>query len=252
MSNNSFSEYSAKHVHFLDESEEIPILVKCGLSLAGRNNGKPIIVDLGCGDGRLIFTLFEHGFLQKTGEVIGIDISEDRIERLTKMLPSVRGIISDALNVKDLRDSAVDFLICSQVIEHVDDRTLLNEIKRLLADGGLAYISTVTKKWYGVYFYFNNGSFRLDPTHIREYSSTNEFATLILREGFDLIAIKSKNTSFPLTDIIVRFFIRSGLLKPNVAFYSPHKFLIKLRKLRIPIIGYQTCEVFVRKKRKSS
>lgn len=248
MSNNSFSKYSAKHVHFLDESEEIPVLVKGGLSLACRLNSKPIIADLGCGDGRLIFALYANGFLQKTGDVIGIDLSEDRIKRLTKMLPSIRGIASDALNVKDLQDSAVDFLICSQVIEHVNDKMLLNEIKRLLSDGGLAYISTVAKKWYGIYFYFNNGSFRLDPTHVKEYSSAKEFASLISKEGFDLITVKSESTTFPLTDIIVRFFIRLGLLRPNVAFYSPHKFLTKFRKLRIPIIGYETCEVFVKKK----
>ena len=249
MNNTSFSEYSTKQVHFLDEAEEVPALLKFGLSLISRTNSTPRIVDLGCGDGKLIFALYKKGLLQNVGAVIGVDISEDRIKRLTKELSFVKGITSDALNVKYLPNSFADVVICSQVIEHVNDRLLLIEIKRLLTDGGIAYISSVIKKWYGAYFYFNNGSFRLDPTHVREYSSMDEFVNLILKEGFDVIVINRQNMLFPLPDMIVRFFIKFGLIEPNVNFYHQHKFISKVRKLKVPIIGYQICEVLVSRKR---
>ena len=63
------------------------------------------------------------------GEIIGVDIYRARIERLKSNLPFVRGIVSDALNVKELPSHSFDFVICSQLIEHVeDDGALLLEI----------------------------------------------------------------------------------------------------------------------------
>jgi len=64
---------------------------------------------------------------------VGVDISKERIERLRNELPFVKGIVSDALNVKELPDCSFDFIICSQLIEHVkDDHALVSVIKRLL------------------------------------------------------------------------------------------------------------------------
>lgn len=68
-------------------------------------------------------------------------------------LPFVKGVISDALNVKQLPDSSFDFVICAQSIEHVEnDRALVLGIKRLLKSGGFAYISSVIKKWWVLTF----------------------------------------------------------------------------------------------------
>lgn len=248
MAQPSFSEYSTKNVHFLDESEKIPILLIYGISRANDIINRPKIIDLGCGDGKLLFALYKRGLLLNAGKVIGVDISENRIRRMTTALPFAKGITSDALYVKSLPNSAADFVICSQVIEHVNDKLLLVEINRLLDGRGIAYISSVVKKWYGVYFYFRNGHFRLDPTHIKEYSSLNEFVNLISKEGFDVIAVDIQSQSFPIIDLIVRFFIKFGLLSPNANFYHNHGLLSKIRKLRLPIIGYQNCEVLVSRK----
>ena len=176
-----------------------------------------------------------------------ICISEERIGRLTKELPFVKGIISDASNVKELPDSSFDFVICSQLVEHVeDDDMLVQEIRRLLRVGGLAYISSVIKKWYGVYFYFRDGSFRLDPTHVREYSSVDEFVSLIANNGFEIVDVKTHRVMFPLLDLIIRLFIRIGLLEPNVRFYQQHKVLSKIRRVRMPVVGYRSIEVLAK------
>ncbi|MEM3648011.1 MAG: class I SAM-dependent methyltransferase, partial [Thermoproteota archaeon] len=161
MENSLFQSYSRKHVHFYDR--EVPALLELGLALTRDISEKPMMVDLGCGDGRLIFAMYRKGLLNSVGEVYGVDISSERIKRLKKELPFVKGIVSDAQNARELPDSSFDLVICSQLIEHVkDDDALVLEIKRLLKSGGLAYVSSVVKKWYGIYFYFNNGSFRLD------------------------------------------------------------------------------------------
>jgi len=246
MKDRLFRGYSRRHVHFY--SEEVSVLLESGLALANKVVKKPSIVDLGCGDGRLIFALYKRGLLKNVGEIVGVDISEERIGRLTKELPFVKGIISDASNVKELPDSSFDFVICSQLVEHVeDDDMLVQEIRRLLRVGGLAYISSVIKKWYGVYFYFRDGSFRLDPTHVREYSSVDEFVSLIANNGFEIVDVKTHRVMFPLLDLIIRLFIRIGLLEPNVRFYQQHKVLSKIRRVRMPVVGYRSIEVLAKK-----
>jgi 2-polyprenyl-3-methyl-5-hydroxy-6-metoxy-1,4-benzoquinol methylase len=204
------------------------------------------ILDLGCGDGSILFALYKTGFLKPADNVVGVDLSETRIKRVRMALPFVRGIISNALNIEELPDSSFDFIICSQLIEHVDDKLLLLEIDRLLAKRGLAYISTVVKKSYAVYFYFKEGSFRLDPTHVREYSSEKEFITLLSNEGFDIVAMRNQVVMFPLLDLIIRFLIKFGIVRPDVNFYTHHK-VHKTRKLKIPIIGYSILEVLIKK-----
>ncbi|GAH96681.1 unnamed protein product, partial [marine sediment metagenome] len=96
------------------------------------------IVDLGCGDGRLLYALVKKGLLKNAKEVVGIDLSEERIKRVRQILPSVKGIVADACNAKELPDRYFDIVLCQQVIEHVpDDKALLKEIRRLLnLDGG--------------------------------------------------------------------------------------------------------------------
>lgn len=233
-------------MHFYDK--EAPALLGLGLALTNRVVKKPSIVDLGCGDGRLIFALHEKAMLKNVGEVVGVDISVNRIRRLMEELPFVEGIVSDASNITELPDAYFDFAICSQLIEHVeDDAALVMQIKRLLKNGGLAYISSVIKKWYGAYVYFRDGSFRLDPTHVREYKSMEDLVGLIANNGFEIISVENRPVKFPLSDLVVRLFFRSGLMKPNVKFYGQNKALGGIRRLRMPVVGYKSVEVLARK-----
>jgi 2-polyprenyl-3-methyl-5-hydroxy-6-metoxy-1,4-benzoquinol methylase len=206
------------------------------------------LLDLGCGDGGLIFALHEKGFLERAEKTVGVDISGERIERLRNSLSFVEGIIADASDVKQLSDSSFDFVICAQLIEHVEnEQALVAEIARLLKPGGFAYVSSVIKKWWGVYIYFKQGSFRLDPTHIREYSSEQEFLRAIANERFEIIRTVTQPSGFPLTDLITRLLIQGGLAQPDAEFYQKHKSLTRLRKLRLRIAGFAIVEALVRK-----
>ena len=246
MKDSLFQDYSKKHVQFYDEGHHI--LVEFGLALVKEIFGKPSILDLGCGDGRLLFALNKKGLLNNVNEIVGVDISEKRIDRMTKELPLVKGVVSDAINVKCCPSSHFNYIICSQLIEHVeDDDALVVEIKRLLRSGGLAYISSVIKSWYGVYFYFSNGSFRLDPTHVREYKSVDEFVGMIAGKGFEAVHVNTHQVMFPLLDLTIRLFVKFGLMEPDVSFFQKHKFLSKIRKLLIPVVGYKSVEVLAKK-----
>jgi len=204
------------------------------------------VVDLGCGDGSLLFSLQKRGLFSNAEKIVGVDLSPERVKNLRKNVKGVFGIVSDACNVEELENNVFDVVISSQVIEHVsDDNELLKEIRRLLKSDGVAYISSVIKKWYGFYIYRNEGRFILDPTHVREYSSKEVFLNLLERNRLKILEYRIKMVKYPLLDLIIRVFLKMGLIKPPDArdVYMESKWTRSIRKLIIPIFGYRTIEV---------
>ena len=165
VSEKDFCFYSDFHVHFYDY--EVPKLLEWVL-LKKNKRGHFNILDLGCGDGRLLFNLQFQGLLKNVDRVVGVDLSEARVRRLAENVSGSIGLVSDACNVEGIDDGSFDVIICSQLIEHVpNDHALLREIRRLLNDDGVVYISSIIRKPYGFWLYRHDGQFRLDPTHVR-------------------------------------------------------------------------------------
>lgn len=133
----------------------------------------------------LLYVLKNKNLLNNTEKIIGIDLSKERIKRLEYSCPFVKGLVSDVCNLAQIEDNSFDLVISSQVIEHVDDTKILSNIYRIIKPRGYLYISTVIKKWYGCWIYWNNG-FKLDPTHVREYKSKEEFIDLLKNNRFDV------------------------------------------------------------------
>jgi len=238
-------EYSEKHVHFIDFS--LPKLLEEFLNSFIEKVEDFSILDLGCGDGRLLYAMYKKGLLRNAERVVGIDISETRISRLKKTCPFAEGIVADACNLKHIPDNSFDIAVSSQVIEHVsNDRHMLKEVYRILKPGGVFYISSVIKKWYGFWIYWNNG-FKLDPTHVREYRSPEEFLNLLKSERFQIMRWETNKVSYPILDLMLRGLIKVGLVKASPDFYLKHQLLAKIRNLiKIRVIGYQTIEALVK------
>jgi 2-polyprenyl-3-methyl-5-hydroxy-6-metoxy-1,4-benzoquinol methylase len=236
----NFKEYSLNNLHFYDDSS--PDLLKKGLHLTNQTVAKPAILDLGCGDGRLIYVLHKNRFFKNESKITAVDLSEDRIKRLKECLSFVQAIKSDAVNVH-LPSGSFDFVICSQLIEHLDsDKKLLQEIKRLLQPNGVLFISSVVKKKYAAYIYFKKGRFLLDPTHIKEYKSAEVFEDLLKKADFEIIGVKTNQIEYPVIDLFIRLLIRCGLTLES-GFFQKHKTLALLRKFSVPIIGYKNIDV---------
>lgn len=138
-----------------------------------------VFMDCGCGDGALLFALAKEKLLANA-QVIACDLSLLRLKRLKKHCQpffkksSFKIVADDAQTLNKIATGSVDYLVSTQVIEHLDDQKMLHAIERVLKKNAIAYLSTVFKKKWAWYFYRHQNNWVLDPTHLREYTSDQE------------------------------------------------------------------------------
>jgi len=107
-------------------------------ALGGRRSGR--VLDFGCGDGALLGLLHKQ---QPALELHGFDPNEHGLAAGRAMLErhGVRATLH--ADAGALPDDGFDAVVCTEVIEHVTDpAALLQTIRRVLAPGGTAVIST--------------------------------------------------------------------------------------------------------------
>lgn len=244
-----FIKYSHKNIHFYDFG--VPIIVE--KLLREMNNKRINFCDLGCGDGSLLFAISQKNLLENADTIVGVDISNERIQRLRRLnINNLLCIVSDACHIKSIENNIFDIVASTQLIEHVkDDRIFLNEIARILKTNSYLYISSVIKKNYGFWIYRNNNKFVLDPTHVREYSSREEFTNLLKSCNLYPIQIKMTPCRFIILDGLIRFGIMLNIFsESNQNFFIKYEFLNILRRLKIPVPGYYIIECLcINKKR---
>jgi 2-polyprenyl-3-methyl-5-hydroxy-6-metoxy-1,4-benzoquinol methylase len=239
--NKEFSDYSLKTIYFYDN--KLPFFIE--KIFKSKQYRKAKIVDLGCGDGRLLIALKSNGYFSQN-EFYGVDISKEKINYLKDVLPEVKPIVSDASDIKELNNNEFDVVICSQLIEHVpSEDSLIKEIRRLVKRDGIVYVSSIIKKWYGLWIYRLNGKIRLDPTHLREYSSEEEFVNLLEKNRLKCKEVKITPLKYSIFDLFLRFLIKLSIIKPEgfQNFFLRHNFAFKIKNiLKIRVPGYYTIE----------
>jgi SAM-dependent methyltransferase len=100
------------------------------------------VVDVGCGDGRAI-----KFCSKRQAHVIFMDINEAKIKNLETELKNnnarkVDAIVGDCTNI-DIDDNTADIVICTEVLEHVEDpMKVMSELARI-GKLGATYILTV-------------------------------------------------------------------------------------------------------------
>lgn len=198
-------------------------------------------MDLGCGDGFLLYNLNKANFFDKKN-VYAVDLSKNRIDLAKNINKNFIYLVEDACNIKAIKDKSIDFLTSIQLIEHVeDDKALIEEMQRVLSRGGIAYVATIYKKWYGWYFYRCRGKWTIDPTHLREYTKDSQLLDIFKNCGFEVLENRKNLTWRPIIDFI---FKRLGFDK-NVFLRNP--FLQKIRSFQVPVPGYYNWEILCRK-----
>ena len=143
------------------------------------------IVDIGCGDGRAI-----KFCSQRQTHVIFMDINESKIKSLEAELINnnarkVDAIIGDCTDT-GIKDNIADIVICTEVLEHVDDPVkVMSELARI-GKPGATYILTVPDpagealmKMTAPPIYFKK------PNHIRIFER-EEFKSLVTNAGLEI------------------------------------------------------------------
>jgi SAM-dependent methyltransferase len=99
------------------------------------------ILDYGCGYGRSMAELAGHGFSRLTGA----DVSAALVGRGRRLHPGLRLTVIERPPVLDLPAASFDVVLLFAVLTCVpadaDQRALVAELDRLLAPGGLLYVS---------------------------------------------------------------------------------------------------------------
>lgn len=230
----NFRDYSTERVHYYDDV--IPVLLIKYLKLINYEN----IIDCGCGDGSLLSSLKKYGFL-KNKRIYAIDLAKNRLD-LVKMIDGHIIIKKDNAEIlKTIEDRSIDFYISTQVIEHVNDKKMIDTIHRVVKRKGIVYLSTVYKKWYGWFYYRNKNKWVLDPTHIREYTKDRELLDLFDEKKFQILETKKSLFWYPLVHFISR---RVGMRKREI---FTNKIFSTLCRIKIPIIGYYNWELIIKK-----
>lgn len=143
------------------------------------------ILDIGCAEGATIKYL--HSLYGKKFNYVGVDLSKERISvAKSKNIPNAQFIVSNGEDIP-LNDHDYNCVLCSQLLEHVEDENqLISEIHRLLKKSGIFQIDTVFKKKWAWYFYRAPIGWAIDPTHLREYTDIDVVKNLIEKQGLTI------------------------------------------------------------------
>lgn len=224
--------YEERYIHF--DFVEFPKTLKDHL-IAGPLS----FADLGCGDGPWFNLLYQRGYISETCPVYAVDLDKARLERISSRFPWINTVVSSAESTPDIPDQSLDFVISTMVMEHVfDEKKYLSEIHRILKPSAKAYVTTVYKRKWALFYRRRNGEFVLDTSHVREYTDFIDFQRLIVDHGFEILDIKLIPFKIPLLKPIFRIWKRKErsmnlLLK-----------LLLMPKLLVP--GYYELELIIR------
>jgi len=208
-----------------------------------------VLADLGAGDGGTLWPLDRAGLVGET--IYAVDISAEHVALCERLSPKVRGIVSDVSDVDDLSTASVDAVVSSQVIEHLpDDRVLAPEIARLLKPGAWFYVSSVIRGAHAFWMYKGKPPaperWQLDPTHMREYESEEQFRRVLEHPELELGVVRSSQLKAPLTDLVFRVAALAHVVKrerlPELYLELPGWVSRARRATGIPIPGYRWVE----------
>jgi SAM-dependent methyltransferase len=208
-----------------------------------------VMADLGAGDGGTLWPLDRAGLVGET--IYAVDISAEHVALCERLSPKVRGIVSDVAHVDELADASVDAVVSSQVIEHLpDDRVLAPEIARLLKPGGWFYVSSVIRGPHAFWMYKGKPPaperWQLDPTHMREYASKEDFRNVLEHPDLEFDVVRSAQLKAPLTDLVFRIAAVARIVKrerlPELYLQLPKWVARARRATGMPIPGYRWVE----------
>lgn len=137
------------------------------------------VLDIGCGNGALAADI-----AKKAKQVIGIDIREKNKQAWLKHTkPNLTLLVADATTYAPT--TAVDVVVLSNVLEHIEHRKeFLDHIKHL-APTFLIRVPMIDRDWITLYKKELGVEYRLDKTHFIEYT-LKTFTSELAEAGFTI------------------------------------------------------------------
>ena len=203
-----------------------------------------LVADYGSGCGTLLYNLAKFA----NARVIGIEKAESAIMQSKSLNPQLDVIRGDIFNTP-FKSESIDFIFSTMAIEHVDDKKFSEEVFRTLRPGGYFFVTSVIKSKNAWYFYKNTaGETVLEPSHLKEYKSIQEFENLFKPLGFTIVKSSAPRIFFPLLDPLLKLIVKFTKIKNLLEWKS-----IELLRLltKIPIPGYFSVEVLAKKRSKA-
>lgn len=106
--------------------------------------GELKLLDLGCGDGRLV-PLWQS---ITAADAQGIELSPHAVQTAMEMFPTIKYTQGDATHTP-YQDEEFDIVICQEVIEHIEDQAqLIKECSRILKKDGWLILTTPNRYYF--------------------------------------------------------------------------------------------------------
>jgi SAM-dependent methyltransferase len=133
--------------------------------------GRRTVLDVGCGTGSMLGAVDAHS--------VGVDLRPEGLHATRRALPGARLVQADGVRLP-FRDASFDVALLLDVLEHADDRRLLDEVCRVLRPGGILVVTVPAMPWLWSYRDEAGG-------HRRRYTRRSltqllSEATLVVRE----------------------------------------------------------------------
>jgi|GEM_PF-2793406 len=139
-----FNDYTANYEQICTDdlvTPKTPSIVKQIFTQLVQERARGITCDLGCGDGYVIQRV-------ESPEKIAVDIAFDYLKRLPESMMRIWGEVETV----PLASGCIETIICTDVLEHVQDATLLaREIDRLLQPEGKVLLAFPFEQDLSVY-----------------------------------------------------------------------------------------------------
>ena len=135
-------------------------------------------LDIGCGSSRIISSM---------PDAVALDVNSSRLRYISK---TNRRLINATAGALPFRRDSFGCVICSEVIEHTEERTVFQEMRRVLRDGGTLVVGTpdygklVWRLIERVYAIVHRGGYAEE--HIKRYSR-DTLAAKLKENGFRIL-----------------------------------------------------------------
>ena len=143
-------------------------------------NKKAKILDISCGTGKLLSSLWQKS---NKNSYFGVDISDGMLKKAKDKLPKrIKLRIMDVHNLS-FPDNYFDYVISTEAFHHYHDQPkALAEMKRVVKEGGKVIVVDVNFFLYPVHYLFE----KLEPG-CRKINSRKEMHLLFRKAGFNKI-----------------------------------------------------------------